>query len=258
MAINSSTLLFKFNNFYDTTKDEIFPDQVSDTTGEGEWKDVTLHRSAGFRSHRVATPAIDKDGIEWRIKLRIHYTDEEVSEHEPELQLSRRLAGYAAIYQVVNYSIESHASIKLRSGAIIDWPAHKNVSANGRGKSVWTTRTGGPYSVSFNNGVGFKRDQLMNEVEDEGSLIVKVEVNNHVPDHCFGLPKSPFSFVGNALKFLESGVSADVFFTIGEEKIPAHKVILQMQAPFLASLFHNGSTVPIEGCTAEVFRVRRH
>ena len=209
----------------------------------------------GFMSQ--ATPAIDKDGIEWRITLQIHYfhmrdggVNPDISSHELELQLSRKLAGNTAQYNV-RYSIESPASIELRSGAIIDWPAHK-VSWDRR-EPVWTTRTGGPYSVSFNNGVGFKRDQLMNEVEDDGSLILKVKVSNHIADGCFGLPTSPF--VSNALKFLDSGVSADVFFAIGEEEIPAHKLILQMQAPFLASLFHNGSTVPIEGCKAEVFRV---
>ena len=110
MAINSSTLLFKFNNFYDTTKDKICPDQVSDK--EGKWKDAVVNQINGFMSQ--ATPAIDKDGIEWRITLQIHYfhmrdggVNPDISSHELELQLSRKLAGN-------NFTVQQAAS--RRSG----------------------------------------------------------------------------------------------------------------------------------------------
>lgn len=63
--------------------------------------------------------------------------------------------------------------------------------------------------------------------------------------------------VANMLAFLDSGDNADISFKVGDTIIPAHKLILQINAPFLASFCKGqaeGTPISIEATTPEVFR----
>lgn len=59
----------------------------------------------------------------------------------------------------------------------------------------------------------------------------------------------------NALELLDSGEDADVFFQVNGVQLPAHKLILKMNATQLHSFLTSGdsSTVVIEGTTPELF-----
>ena len=60
------------------------------------------------------------------------------------------------------------------------------------------------------------------------------------------------------LKLLDDDENADVSFLVKKTVIPAHKLILQMNAPILHDFCkeHNtGKRIPIKGTTPKIFRI---
>lgn len=58
------------------------------------------------------------------------------------------------------------------------------------------------------------------------------------------------------MELLDSGEDADVFFQVNGVRLPAHKLILKLNAKQLYSFFtSDGTTVVIEGTTPELFKL---
>ena len=70
----------------------------------------------------------------------------------------------------------------------------------------------------------------------EGSLHIDVLLQYmHEETDQFHVPTN--HFITNVLALLDSGDNADISFKVGDTIIPAHKFMLQINAPVLASLF---------------------
>eukprot|EP00579_Thalassiosira_antarctica_P010441 CAMPEP_0201910386 /NCGR_PEP_ID=MMETSP0903-20130614/1778_1 /ASSEMBLY_ACC=CAM_ASM_000552 /TAXON_ID=420261 /ORGANISM="Thalassiosira antarctica, Strain CCMP982" /LENGTH=386 /DNA_ID=CAMNT_0048445011 /DNA_START=241 /DNA_END=1401 /DNA_ORIENTATION=- len=226
-----TTLRFKFNNFNDTSIDRYESDLMCDvTTGEGKWKGPVGHGC-------VAT---DQYGKGWILDIFIEYSQHpNFDDHEVSIRLRCcGSKGSARVVESLGYTLKCHIKLLVQDGD---------------GHFIEEELTLDNHNHA--RGGNFKRVLISNGgiLEEDGSLIVEVIVSYQIEHSSFSLPESPV--VKNLLKLLSSGEDADVFFHIDDDIIPAHKLILKMNAPFLASLFNNGKSVPIEGCSLEVFRV---
>lgn len=100
----------------------------------------------------------------------------------------------------------------------------------------------------------FINGSIAAEAIRDNSLIIEMVVEDEVLDtRIFNLPRNKLA--RNALELLDSGEDADVFFQVNGVQLPAHKLILKMNATQLYSFLTSGdsSSVVIEGTTPELF-----
>ncbi|KAL9187349.1 hypothetical protein ACHAXT_001452 [Thalassiosira profunda] len=98
-------------------------------------------------------------------------------------------------------------------------------------------------------------DKANNILLADGSLAIDVELQLVDQSEAF-LPSNPAP--KNMLKFLESGNDSDVTFNVQDTTVAAHKLVLKMNAPFLASFVceqhQDGSPIEIKDSSPEAFR----
>jgi len=105
------------------------------------------------------------------------------------------------------------------------------------------------------NGVQFLDGSTARSLLVDNALIIELEVEDDIIDiSSFNLPASTLQ--SNVLKLFDSGEDADVFFMVEGISLPAHKLILKLNAKQLDSFFTDGdkSTVVIEGTTLKLFK----
>jgi len=102
-----------------------------------------------------------------------------------------------------------------------------------------------------------KRSEIIDEANKilvRGALLVDVELQEVVKPNQYR-PSNPFA--ANMFKLVENENGADVSFKFGDVIIPAHKLILKMNAPILLDFcdkHDGGAPIPIENTHLEVFR----
>ncbi|KAL7539387.1 hypothetical protein ACHAXR_009238 [Thalassiosira sp. AJA248-18] len=112
-------------------------------------------------------------------------------------------------------------------------------------------------------GIGFDNVMKLTDILDEannilydGARIIDVEIQVRPTlskYRSFDIPLAK-----NMFKFYANEDCADVSFKVGDELIPAHQLILKMNAPDLAAFCQGcekGSAIPIEGTSQEVFHI---
>ncbi|KAL9186148.1 hypothetical protein ACHAXT_005386 [Thalassiosira profunda] len=255
-----STLLFKFDGFADISDDRLKATQISDaTTEEGAWKDCPNDLDL-FQSPL----AIDHHGNEWGLRIVIDYFYNSHSDgngnrrnpHVDDYQISlcpktvRKVTsaissaawqrqsraddtlGGSDIVRALGYAVSSNVTISVKDGS-------------GSVFAEWDdTITDG----SFDKITSFVKFSEVLDVENnilqDGSLIVEMTVQDFIEASEFSIPRIPE--VKQMAKLLESGEHADVEFKVGDSSFPAHKLILNMHAPVLASFFENSGGTPVE------------
>ena len=104
------------------------------------------------------------------------------------------------------------------------------------------------------NGVQFLDGSTARSILVDNALIIELEVEDDIIDiSSFNLPASTLQ--SSVLELLDSGDDADVFFIVEGISLPAHKLILKLNAKQLYSFFtSDDTTVIIEGTTPELFK----
>ena len=95
----------------------------------------------------------------------------------------------------------------------------------------------------------------VNNILQDGALIGEMTTEEEVEQASFHLPPNPA--VNNLLQMLESGCLADVFFQVDGTTLSAHRLMLEANAPVLASFFEGADenmTVQINGTTPNIFQ----
>ena len=148
----------------------------------------------------------------------------------------------------LGYSIKSCVTLIARdeTGAIAK--KRKFVTAHGALKPLDETEE------ESLNGVQFLDGSTARSILVDNALIIELEVEDDIIDiSSFNLPASTLQ--SSVLGLLDSGDDADVFFTVEGISLPAHKLILKLNAKQLYSFFSSDdTTVIIEGTTPELFK----
>ena len=104
-----------------------------------------------------------------------------------------------------------------------------------------------------------KRSEILdeeNKILVDGALLIDVHLQIKPKQKSIYIPTNPFGT--NMLKLLENEEDSDVTFMVKKTKIPAHKLILKMNAPVLHGFCteqEEGGSIPIKETTPKLFRV---